>query len=535
MRTQSIIIRSKLGESIPVCLSIMDQHVSADLHDHLPVDFSMETLARAIEESINGRDSGFLPDLARLEFIFNNLKNNPHEFKEVTSTVINPTLHMIETAWRGLREKIYNMDSAVNPAPGKREILLVYRDPTGGEAEIRTADPGDVLALKIIAEDISHEELKKTFGLTPRNYDDLMESACDRGIILKPKSLIVRDPVKFPAGKDISPEYFYSEFFTLQWHITQACDLHCRHCYDRSSREQPDLARGLEIIREFREFCDSRNVRGQITFTGGNPLLHPAFHDFYMEAGEKGLLRAILGNPSTGNEMERLLESGMPEFYQVSLEGLEEHNDYIRGDGHFKRTIEFLEILKDLGIYSMVMLTLTRDNIDQVIPLAEILRNRTDRFNFSRLALFGEGAGLALPENNKYAAFLEEYTAAAQENPVMGLKDSLINIVKKRAGQELFGGCASYGCGAAFNFVALLPDGEVHACRKMPSMLGNLNSESLASIYDSSLAARYRLGTSACAGCEIRPVCGGCPAVTLSNGLDIFKDRDPMCFLESDI
>ena len=33
---------------------------------------------------------------------------------------------------------------------------------------------------------------------------------------------------------------------------------------------------------------------------------------------------------------------------------------------------------------------------------------------------------------------------------------------------EPFGGCTGFGCGAAFNFMAVLPDGEVHACRKVP-------------------------------------------------------------------
>jgi radical SAM protein with 4Fe4S-binding SPASM domain len=95
---------------------------------------------------------------------------------------------------------------------------------------------------------------------------------------------------------------------------------------------------------------------------------------------------------------------------------------------------------------------------------------------------------------------------------------------------DLFGGCAGYGCGAAFNFVALLADGEVHACRKLPSPIGNLHDRSLSDIYDSAEARRYRLGPSACRDCDIRPACGGCLASTLSSGLNIFEDKDPFCF-----
>ena len=74
------------------------------------------------------------------------------------------------------------------------------------------------------------------------------------------------------------------------------------------------------------------------------------------------------------------------------------------------------------------------------------------------------------------------------------------------------------------------PDGEVHACRKFPSPLGNIMENSLDQIYRSGAARRYRLGPAACSSCAIRPVCGGCLAVSHSHGLDIFTEKDPYCF-----
>jgi radical SAM protein with 4Fe4S-binding SPASM domain len=147
--------------------------------------------------------------------------------------------------------------------------------------------------------------------------------------------------------------------------------------------------------------------------------------------------------------------------------------------------------------------------------------------------MVGEGASLYSVEPEKYRDFLEQYLAAAENNPVISLKDNLFNIVKEEQAQPWSGGCAGYGCGAAFNFLSLLPDGEVHACRKLPSLLGNIFSESLSEIYHGALAERYRQGSSACRDCQIRPVCGGCPAVAYGFGLDVFKDKDPYCFYSS--
>jgi radical SAM protein with 4Fe4S-binding SPASM domain len=113
----------------------------------------------------------------------------------------------------------------------------------------------------------------------------------------------------------------------------------------------------------------------------------------------------------------------------------------------------------------------------------------------------------------------------------MGLKDNLINIIRSEKNMPPFGGCTGYGCGAAFNFVALLPDGEVHACRKFPSLIGNMLQNSLTDIYHSRLARRYRDGSRACRDCNLNIVCRGCLASTYSQGLDVFKDKDPFCFM----
>ena len=87
----------------------------------------------------------------------------------------------------------------------------------------------------------------------------------------------------------------------------------------------------------------------------------------------------------------------------------------------------------------------------------------------------------------------------------MSLKDNLFNILLEQEGLELTGGCTGFGCGAAFNFLTLLSDGEVHACRKMPSLIGNLKEAGLAEIYDSAAARRYRRGCALPAGTAPAP------------------------------
>ena len=130
----------------------------------------------------------------------------------------------------------------------------------------------------------------------------------------------------------------------------------------------------------------------------------------------------------------------------------------------------------------MVMLTLTRDNMDQVLKLADQLNGLTDLFTFNRLAAVGRGAELSAVPVDRFPDFLARYMAAAETNPCIGLKDNLFNLLRWQQGLSPGGGCAGHGCGAAFNFLTLLPDGEVHACRKFPSPIGHIDRQPLARV-----------------------------------------------------
>ena len=319
--------------------------------------------------------------------------------------------------------------------------------------------------------------------------------------------------------------------FTLQWHLTNACGAHCRHCYDRSNRQEPSLQQALSILADLQSFCRRNRVAPQLSLSGGDPLRYSHFWELYRAIAQAKIPVSILGNPIIPDVMERLCEIHKPTYYQVSLEGLRDHNDSMRGAGHFDRVMAFLLDARKHGLATHVMLTLTRANQDQVIPLGEELRGLTERFTFNRLSQVGEGAALELPTKAEFIDFLGKYVTAQRSNPVLSFKDNLFNVLRLRFHRRFFPGCTGFGCGAAFNFVALLPDGEVHACRKYPSLLGNIQEASLNEIFHSSVAKRYRQGSMACSGCRLRKVCGGCPAVSHGQRLDPLKDRDPYCFL----
>ncbi|MEE4241881.1 MAG: thio(seleno)oxazole modification radical SAM maturase SbtM [Desulfopila sp.] len=511
-----------LQQVYPVSSTLLPQR-----YHNVPVEQLPRLLRRQPEDEV----PAFLADLAEIELAAFYLAGHSSSLPNcVTKLIVRPGVELLQPAWNGLPEFLYHRDPS-KVQPGEALVLLIPGC-DGHPLQIVTPSTYQLLALKIAVEQLDRRSVAREGGVRVALVDRIIAAAIREGLLLAPSTAIVRprsyfeEPVQYP-------DRLCADVFTLQWHITQACDLHCRHCYDRSNRMAVTREQGRQVLDQFFVFCESMHVTGQVSFTGGNPLMHPRFDELYREAVDRGFMTAILGNPTSRSVLERIVTMQKPEFYQVSLEGLRKHNDYIRGKGHFDRVLEFLALARQMQIYTMVMLTLTRDNMDQVLALAEVLREKTDLFTFNRLAMMGEGATLVSPPPQRYESFLARYLEAAANNPIMSLKDSLFNIILERKGQKVTGGCAGYGCGAAFNFVSLLADGEVHACRKLPSLLGNLYHQPLEEIYATPLAEQFREGSSACRHCRLRPVCRGCPAVVSGmQGQDIFTDIDPYCCIK---
>ena len=499
-------------------------------------DFSPEGFINILSSNeIKEEIPDYIKDLARIEKAIFDIKS-AEIVLPLTSEAdeINPTLQIIETGWCNLTSLLDHSVTRKTPDIKRgSEFILIWSDPLSGITKYTPADNNELLAIKLAVEDEDLMSVAKREDVSPGVLSNAMKSAKAMGFILKPQSLIIRNPEKFKEYEEGFAEYLMSSSFSIQWHITQACDLNCKHCYDRTDRSPMPFDRAAGILDELYEFCDKMHVNGQIVFTGGNPLLYPDFLRLYKAAVERGFLVAILGNPAPRRTLEKIINIQKPHFFQVSLEGLPDHNDDIRGKGHFNRILNFMDILKELDIYSMVMLTLTKDNVDQVIPLANLLNGKADSFFFNRLSMVGQGANLMLPSKEKYELLLRDYMKEAENSPIMGLKDNLFNILKHQEDSPLFSGCTGYGCGAAFNFLAVLSDGEVHACRKFPSPIGNIFEKSLVEIYNSNIAEKYRDGCSSCQSCSIRPVCGGCLAISHSFGQSIFEDMDPYCFFSS--
>ena len=242
----------------------------------------------------------YLSDLARLEqaaFTCARAASPPHE--TTAELALNPTLSLVPSRWQGLSDLLNGGGGDEQAEPSlAAETVVIWKDPVTAEVRVEPASTNTLLALKIAAEGLSAKEVALDNGLRPLDLQRLLRREVRRGRLIAPASRLVRDPrIVSPEHSWAWPRYARAGIFTLQWHVTQACDLHCRHCYDRSQRGHMPWTDAIAVLDSLDHFCRAHHVQGQITFTGGNPLLHPHFTELYREASARGFILAILGNP----------------------------------------------------------------------------------------------------------------------------------------------------------------------------------------------------------------------------------------------
>lgn len=280
-----------------------------------------------------------------------------------------------------------------------------------------------------------------------------------------------------------------SSRFTLQWHVTDRCNLRCAHCYQGERGVDPPYSDLLSALEQYRDLLlrlsvkRGVKVRGHVNLTGGEPLVREDLMDLIREIKRAGLTFGLLTNGTLidGRVARELGELG-PSYVQVSVDGLEGTHDRIRGDGSYRRAVDGLRFLGGEGIRTMASFTAHRGNYRELRAVARRMRRLgVEKMWTDRMVPLGSGAAMSAEvlspsDTREYVQVL-----GRAHRGILGLEHQ--EVAMDRALQFLGGGGSSYRCPAGDGLLALLPDGEVYPCRRMPIPVGNVHEESLASIY----------------------------------------------------
>jgi radical SAM/SPASM domain protein of ACGX system len=335
-------------------------------------------------------------------------------------------------------------------------------------------------------------------------------------------------------------------YFAFQWHITDNCDQRCKHCYIFSENTHIPIAEMSfediqKVLDNCLEMCERFDRIPYFYITGGDPLLHKDFWRLLELLKSKDIAFSLMGNPfHLSDDVCRRLQSFGCERYQLSLDGLRTTHDSIRKSGSFDTTLEKIKCIRNAGMRSVIMTTISGDNIAEIPELIDVVvEHEIDVFAFARYCPTSlEKSAHIEPE--QYQQFLDvcwkKFEHYKNRGTSFNLKDHLWTLYLYEKGlytipDDLDIETIYDGCNCGIGHLTILPNGNIYACRRMESIIGNAFIERLTDVFLGEKMDKYRSFEKfkKCSKCELLRFCRGCPAVAYSYTHNSYSG-DPQCW-----
>ncbi|MDY6990296.1 MAG: radical SAM protein [Thermodesulfobacteriota bacterium] len=233
----------------------------------------------------------------------------------------------------------------------------------------------------------------------------------------------------------------------LELQLTRRCNLKCKHCYLGTPREL-DLSLS-EVVATLKEFEKMQGLR--VLFSGGEPLLYPELRNLNKRLPQFALRKVLLTNGTRITEENQDLWSHFDEI-QVSLDGLKEGHEALRGPGTFARAVRGMEIATKKGVPISIATMVHRHNLKEFDGLARwIERQQVVEWNIDVPCEAGR-----LSENSDFLVAPEEGAP----------------FLEYATGGSYHGSGEPFTCG--YHLCTVTPEGDVLKCGFFQDRLGSL-------------------------------------------------------------
>jgi len=339
--------------------------------------------------------------------------------------------------------------------------------------------------------------------------------------------------------------------FMVQWHVTDRCEQRCRHCYIYGKNKSFNGRRELSFTDCLRLIEDLDNIITgcfgfplEIRLSGGDPLIREDVFELMAAIKEHSIKFSILGNPHLINDRtaDNLYDLGIRE-YQMSMDGKPNVHDSIREKGSFQRTISAIQTLGRHGISAHIMTTIGRYNMEELPDIMQICAENNVRLFAFDLFVPNEPGDLDhVLQPMEIRSLMFQYreqvknlsgcsTIFVEKNNLFTLLDLDMGIESELVARSKTATKICAGCSVGNSAVAILADGTVYPCRRLPIEIGKMPEQSIKDIFfgETMESLRHEEEIEKCKECELFYVCRGCRAYAyLINGS--YFSQDPSCW-----
>jgi MoaA/NifB/PqqE/SkfB family radical SAM enzyme len=258
---------------------------------------------------------------------------------------------------------------------------------------------------------------------------------------------------------------------TLQ--LTKRCNLNCKHCYSLKEYNSIDMS-----VNAVESLLSNLTVfkMSNITILGGEPFLHPQIFDILELSMRYNIFPDIVSNGLIENTIfKKLLDIGI-EKIAFSLDGLEHAHSKIRSRNTFDRIINSINIAKSNGFYVRVLSVAMKSNLNSIMQLNKLLRDKIDMHKIIFYSPIGNGSFDEFVYPNEWLAFIDNFKSNIEASRMTKtiIQQPYYELLPKKI------------CKLKSLFIS--SSGEVYPCILFIDTeysIGNINNKSFNSIWES--------------------------------------------------
>lgn len=287
--------------------------------------------------------------------------------------------------------------------------------------------------------------------------------------------------------------------------LTNACSLRCKHCYANAGYGS---VMENELLEKIIDDVISLKI-STVQLTGGEPTLHPLFSKVLNKLVNNKINVTVTSNGYYhANELEYFnLLSGTANYVQISIDGLQQNHNEIRGKNDaYQTSIDSVEKLSNMGVNVKIATCLISQTTEEIFKLVDIVKSKgATNFTLSLLDNLGRAKENSL-------------TTVYNRDNVM----KLLNDLKKRFQSDNFtiethdicdleDDAYFKNCGAGYNTIKVNPEGIVSECLLSKDSMGKIDLQGGLKLYLENNLKLMKRKSNTIAPCK--DVCGKCDEI----------------------